>query len=224
MDELNRNQNEYNENTQNDNATTPYQTPVRGASGAGSSYHSSTEQQQSYTYGQTAGQGSQTGSQNTNDQQAAGQQQTNSTHNNANAYEQWSGNAAPKKDKDKKPKKHWNSSKFPWKSVAAVVLVGAVAFGGGILYKDNANGGGSTPTAAVTSGSGDSANSSSTTMNLSETAASDDAVSYNGVYEKVSPSIVSVVVNYVQEGASGSGSGVIMSEDGYIVTDRRAHV
>lgn len=219
MDELNRNQNEHNENTQNDNATTPYQTPVRGASGAGSSYQSSTEQQQSYTYGQTAGQNSQTDSNSTSYQQAAGQQQTSSTHNNANAYEQWSGNAAPKKDKDKKPKKHWNSSKFPWKSVAAVVLVGAVAFGGGILYKDNANGGSSTPTAAVSSGSGDSANSSSTTMNLSETAASDDAVSYNGVYEKVSPSIVSVVVNYVQQGASGSGSGVIMSEDGYIVTN-----
>lgn len=216
MDELNRNQNEYNENTQNENATTPYQTPVRGASGAGSSYQSSEQQQSSYTYGgQTNGQAGQTGQTGQNSYQQASGQQTNST--GYNAYEQWSGNAAPKKEK--KPKKHWNISKFPWKSAVAVVLVGAVAFGGGLLYRDHTGGNGSTPTAAVSSGSGDSANSNTTTMSLSKNAAADDAVSYNGVYEKVSPSIVSVVVNYVQQGATGSGSGVVMSEDGYIVTN-----
>ena len=43
--------------------------------------------------------------------------------------------------------------------------------------------------------------------------------SYSEVYQKVSPSIVAIVVDSVQQGTESSGSGVIMSEDGYIITN-----
>ncbi len=46
---------------------------------------------------------------------------------------------------------------------------------------------------------------------------SNDGMSGEDIYKKVSPSIVSVLANSFE--GSGSGSGVIMSEDGYIITN-----
>jgi len=57
-----------------------------------------------------------------------------------------------------------------------------------------------------------SADGSGTTLNVDIHTAVEDAVA------KVSPAVVTVV-NYVGRGAQGSGSGVIVSADGYIVTN-----
>ena len=64
---------------------------------------------------------------------------------------------------------------------------------------------GSTPTMQINSKPSDSSSSSS------------DSMSGEDIYKKVSPSVVSVI-STTSEG-QGSGSGVIMSKDGYIITN-----
>ena len=64
---------------------------------------------------------------------------------------------------------------------------------------------GSTPTMQINSKPSDSSSSSS------------DGMSGEDIYKKVSPSVVSVI-STTSEG-QGSGSGVIMSKDGYIITN-----
>lgn len=176
MDEFNR----HNENEEN--PTTPFQTPVRGADEQGNADHS-------------------------------GAQKFSRGADSTSAYEQWSGGKRP----ERKPRKKRG---FPWKPVAAVVVVGALAFGGGML----AGGGMSLPIGTENTGSKTSADAAlpanSAKVEISETSSSgDDKASYAGVYQKVSPSIVSIVVDEIQMGSESSGSGVIMSEDGYVITN-----
>lgn len=64
---------------------------------------------------------------------------------------------------------------------------------------------GSTPTMQINSKPSDSSSSSS------------DGMSGEDIYKKVSPSVVSVISTTSQ--GQGSGSGVIMSKDGYIITN-----
>lgn len=196
MDEFNRNT-----GSPDEPQNTPYQTPVRGADETASSNHTYN------TYG--SGQHSDASGSTPPPNDASG-----------SSYAQWSGGNAPKPPK--KEKKNGNSN-FPWKGIAAVVVVGMLAFGGGML----ASGGielskltaGNANSSTVADGSG--LPDDSTKMTISETSNSgnNDAVSYSGVYEKVSPSIVAVVVDAIQLGSESSGSGVIMSEDGYIITN-----
>ena len=183
--------------------TTPFQTPVRGAEeekgtgyqNAGAAY---TDNTSNHTGFSDMGNGGST---------------PPPPHNNA--YEQWSGGKKPGGNGPKKPK--GPKKKFPWKPVAAVVVVGALAFGGGWA----ANGHISLPTLNSSSSSsadtGSGSSSNSTKVQLSST--SEDMASYSDVYQKVSPSIVAIVVDSVQQGTESSGSGVIMSEDGYIITN-----
>lgn len=195
---------EFRKNTEQDASeqTTPFQTPVRGADeqpgagyqNTGASYTHTNDTADSSGFSDAGNGGS-----------------TPPPH--SNAYEQWSGGKKPSGPKGPKgPKK-----KFPWKPVAAVVIVGALAFGGGWA----ANGHISLPTlnsssdSSADTGSGTSANT--TKVQLSST--SEDMASYSEVYQKVSPSIVAIVVDSVQQGTESSGSGVIMSEDGYIITN-----
>ena len=195
---------EFRKNTEQDASeqTTPFQTPVRGADeqpgagyqNAGASYTHTNDTADSSGFSDAGNGGS-----------------TPPPH--SNAYEQWSGGKKPSGPKGPKgPKK-----KFPWKPVAAVVIVGALAFGGGWA----ANGHITLPTlnsssdSSADTGSGTSANT--TKVQLSST--SEDMASYSEVYQKVSPSIVAIVVDSVQQGTESSGSGVIMSEDGYIITN-----
>lgn len=204
MEDQNRNYEP--ENTQ----TTPYQTPVRGADeqpGSGyhntnsSTDHSANSSADSSTYGGAyrSASGADGGS--------------TPPPDGPSPYEQWSGG------KRKKPRRQ---RKFPWKPVAAGVLIAAVAFGGGMLA------GGNVDFSAMSSGdasgaadSGSGLPEDSVKMEVSETsgAGSDDAGSYSDVYQKVSPSIVAIVVDDIQYGSESSGSGVIMSEDGYIITN-----
>lgn len=195
---------EFRKNTEQDASeqTTPFQTPVRGADEQpGAGYQNAGA---SYTHTNSTADSS-------NFTDAGNGGSTPPPH--SNAYEQWSGGKKPGGPKGPKgPKK-----KFPWKPVAAVVIVGALAFGGGWA----ANGHISLPTlnsssdSSTDTGSGTSSNT--TKVQLSST--SEDMASYSEVYQKVSPSIVAIVVDSVQQGTESSGSGVIMSEDGYIITN-----
>lgn len=189
MDEFNRN------NEHEDPQTTPFQTPVRGADEQPKRQNA----EDSFdTYGNANAQDASAGN-------------TGST----SAYEQWSGGKRPK---NKKPRR---SGKFPWKPVVAGVLIAAVAFGGGMLAGGDIDLSSLTNNSDTVSDSGSALPEDSTKMQVSSTsdAGSDDAESYSGVYEKVSPSIVSIVVDDIQMGSESSGSGVIMSEDGYIITN-----
>jgi serine protease Do len=49
---------------------------------------------------------------------------------------------------------------------------------------------------------------------------SDDGKTSTQIFKEVSPSIVSVIVDDITLGSEASGSGVIMSEDGYIITNQ----
>ena len=109
---------EFRKNTEQDASeqTTPFQTPVRGADeqpgagyqNTGASYTHTNDTADSSGFSDAGNGGS-----------------TPPPH--SNAYEQWSGGKKPSGPKGPKgPKK-----KFPWKPVAAVVIVGALAFGGG---------------------------------------------------------------------------------------------
>ena len=104
---------------------------------------------------------------------------------------------------------------------AAVVFCGAVGFGGGYLGYTFAKGGSTGPVIyqapAASSGTGSAAGGTANTA---------DALSVTEIASKVGPSVVEVTTEAVTTNAffgqyvqSGAGSGVIISEDGYIVTN-----
>lgn len=211
---------EFNRNTENDESqhTTPFQTPVRGADEQPGSGYTNTGR----TYEQTQSSGSY---RNTYGSSSYGSTQSNSSGsygnggstppphgNSGSSYQQWSGGG-------KQPKKPKKNSNFPWKAVIAFVVVAAIAFGGGLLAGGGVKlptlGTSTSPSGAADTGSGLPSDSTKVTINDTEK----DLGSYAEVYEKVSPSVVAIVVDEIQAGSESSGSGVIMSEDGYIITN-----
>ena len=210
---------EFNRNTEHDASeqTTPYQTPVRGA-----------DEQPGSGYAHTDGTYEQTRSSSTYSNSYYGNTQGRTTYDSSSgnggstpppggtSYEQWSGGAK----KPRKPKKPTKPSHFPWKPVVAGVLIAAIAFGGGMLagggIKLPAMGNGDSAGYGVTD-SGSGTNPDTQTVEIQQT--KDDLGSYSDVYEKVSPSVVAIIVDEIRAGSESSGSGVIMSEDGYIITN-----
>lgn len=104
---------------------------------------------------------------------------------------------------------------------AAVVFCGAVGFGGGYLGYTFAKGGSTGPVIyqapAASSGTGSAAGGTANTA---------DALSVTEIASKVGPSVVEVTTEAVTTNAffgqyvqSGAGSGVIITEDGYIITN-----
>lgn len=191
--------------------TTPFQTPVRGADeqpGGGTDRTGG-------TYGQTSENHSYRYDENT-------QNHTSYTGNGGNgtppphstSYEQWSGGGKKPPKKPKKP------SRFPWKPIITFILITAIAFGIGVgasngvksLVSGHMN---ASDYGVKDSGSGTDTNSQVVEIQQSK----DDMGSYSDVYEKVSPSVVAIVVDEIQAGSESSGSGVIMSKDGYIITN-----
>lgn len=194
MDEMNRN------TGSEESQTTPFQTPVRGAGESSSqSADTNTETQSSGSTWQEAASNAGGGTPPPNDP--------------GSSYEQWSG-GKPKKKKHRPP--HFN-----WKGVVAIIVVAALAFGGGMLASGGFDLSGLTAGSSQSStDSGSALPEDSTKMTITTTSSSnEDAASYSSVYEKVSPSIVAIVVDEIQMGSESSGSGVIMSEDGYIITN-----
>lgn len=195
MDEFNR----YNETE--DSGTTPFQTPVRGADEAPGSgyqnagYHVDNQENQNNTQFYTANDGGST---------------PPPSDFGSSPYEQWSGGQKPKKNKKKRKKPN-----IPWKPIAAGVLIAAVAFCGGMLVSGGF--GTEEPSDGAAGVTDEELPEDSVKIDIKSSG--EDVASYADVYQKVSPSVVAIVVDEIQLGSESSGSGVIMSEDGYIITN-----
>ena len=211
MDEFNTNTSQ---NSNEQEPTTPFQTPVRGSSPGGSQHQDSTQRTSG---GSTGGNPYQQNpySQNTNGSQ---------NPNGGNPYGQWGPPGGHNQKKPKKPKKDMPGLKI----LALGVVVALVAFVGGVAVS-----GGLKPDSAlagkIDSGSAaaeETQPETSTKLQISDTQTTgegedaDDGKTSTQIYKEVSPSIVSIIADDITIGAEASGSGVIMSEDGYVITNQ----
>ncbi|MGN1031317.1 MAG: S1C family serine protease [Butyricicoccaceae bacterium] len=98
--------------------------------------------------------------------------------------------------------------------LAIAVFAGGVAVGGGFdgLF-DRIQG------TDTVEGTDSSLPADSQKLVIAEEKQAADALSGNEIYAKASPSVVAIQVASVQNQTEASGSGVIMSEDGYIITN-----
>ncbi len=228
MDELQNNRSEDN----GQEPKTPFQTPVRGASGGGAQ-NSNMASGANASYGRTSQQSNPNNQSNGSSQ--TGNPYSQSTQGNSNPYRQntqggpagnpysqWGSSGSSGKG-PKKPKKGPGTGPkvVALAAVVAVVaFVGGMAAGGGLnfdrLTGDQAN-------STVEAGSGLPEDSTkvqiSTTKKTGSGESGDDGLSSTEIYQTVSPSIVSIIVDDITVGSEASGSGIIMSEDGYVITN-----
>lgn len=119
-----------------------------------------------------------------------------------------------KKNKVKKPKKPVSRGFIAAMLAITVVASGAVGFGGGYIANSFGNGNSNGLTVNQVSASNTSSNSSNSTSSTSD------------VVKKVADSVVEIATESVVTGnfaqqyvQKGAGSGVIISDDGYIITN-----
>lgn len=150
-----------------------------------------------------------------------GQQTSNpyGNYNSANAYNQNqygynnANSVKAKKVKVKKPKKSASRGFVIGALIIAITATAALGFGGGMVYSNLSKSGGSMSVNKVEANATD-VNSS----RIEGTATSVVQKAADSVVEITTESVVSGSFNR-QYVSSGAGSGVIISEDGYIVTN-----
>ena len=235
--------------TNNTSGTQTGANPVGGESGANpyayqnGYYRNTTPHQDESVYNSSSyGTARQTGS-------PSGNTQENGGYTYVNYYSNPSGGNMPD-EKNKKPKKKHTGLKVTAFILAMVVVSGAsIGIYQGVqdsmdvedstISDTSENSGGSSD--ADTSADADSANNSTSGESWIELASADGSMSVTEIVEKVTPSVVGVTATYTMASSSdssyynffgyddsssseatGVGTGIIMSEDGYIITN--AHV
>ncbi len=216
MDEYNRNHGT--EHDESGEQTTPFQTPVRGAEESGS--------QSKHDNGASSGNPYRTGEQNTGSSSNPYRSGGTGTDSGANKYSGWGPSPSGSGGK-RSNKKMGNGPKI----AIAAVIVAAIGFAGGMaassgLYSRTMNSSTQTEASVAESSTETSENSNSTKLQISDSKttgsgeSADDGQTSTSIYKTVSPSIVSIVVDDITVGSEASGSGVIMSKDGYIITNQ----
>lgn len=132
-----------------------------------------------------------------------------------------------------KQKKNNTSKIIAAAMVCSVVLSGAAGFGGGLLasrISENGSGqdSGANPPVSISSSQSTSSTAESNPVNVSNVNTNATAMSTAQIAAATADSVVEITTESVVTGggfwvqqyvASGAGSGVILSEDGYIVTN-----
>lgn len=147
----------------------------------------------------------------------------------SNNYTYSNGGFTPTDPEQKPPKKSGGAGKVIAGLLAVILVGGASGYGGAYLARSNDSVSTSasvqTEAPAVpqqTTVSADSGNSNKVSALGSTSSSSDDEMTTNDVIKKVKPSVVLVSSTFTSAGGASTGTGIVFSADGYIVTN--AHV
>lgn len=177
---------------QDDEPRTPYQTPVHSGSGY-----------QSYEEWRRA-------------QQMSNVRADNADPHGFSTYEEWQRQQQAMHQENGKGKKRHRRLFLTIGSIAAACMLLAAGVGIGSQLGSLDGGASASQGAPANDPNKPSLSISSTT---SSSSGSDQGLTGEEVYEKVSPSVVSVVASNLATSGQSSGSGVIMSADGYVITN-----
>lgn len=142
-------------------------------------------------------------------------------------YTYSNGGFVPNDPEQKPPKKSGGAGKIIAGLLAVVIIGGASGYGGAYLARSNENVSASAsvqteaPTAFTQTTASDT-NSGNTASALGAKPSTSGEMTTKDVINKVQPSVVLVSSSFTSAGGSSTGTGIIFSADGYIVTN--AHV
>lgn len=146
------------------------------------------------------------------------EQRVNPADPSYTTYQEWMATERKRTAKQEKQKERAEKKNGHRKPIliAGSIVAACALFAGGIALGGAMQGGGNVATSAAVNPNLPSVNISAPSNTMSTSA---KGLSGEEIYAKVSPSVVSVQAVNLQTGEGGTGSGVIMSADGYIITN-----